>query len=330
MKPLMLHGHERPITQIKYNREGDLLFSSAKDLNPNVWYSLNGERLGTFDGHQGAVWAIDVNWDTTRFMSGAADQCLRIWDCATGSQIGKIENSSSVRSCNFSYSANMAAYSTDAHLGQLCEILIIDTNNMTTSYSGKAHPILRIPIPNTGPKVTSMLWGPLDKSVITGHENGELTQWDLRMGKTMNSTNDHSGSINDMQMSKHGIMFITASKDYTARLFDTDTLSCLKTYKTERPVNSAAISPIYDHVVVGGGQDAMDVTTTSTRIGKFDSRFFHLVFEEEFGRVKGHFGPINSVAFHPDGKSYSSGGEDGYIRIHNFDSAYFEFNFDCQ
>lgn len=80
----MLHGHERPITQIKYNREGDLLFSSAKDLNPNVWYSLNGERLGTFDGHQGAVWAIDVNWDTTRFMSGAADQCLRIWDCATG------------------------------------------------------------------------------------------------------------------------------------------------------------------------------------------------------------------------------------------------------
>jgi len=80
----MLHGHERSITQIKYNREGDLLFSSAKDHTPNVWYSLNGERLGTFDGHQGAVWAIDVNWDTTRFMSGAADQSLHIWDCATG------------------------------------------------------------------------------------------------------------------------------------------------------------------------------------------------------------------------------------------------------
>ena len=60
-KPLMLHGHERSITQIKYNREGDLLFSSAKDPQPNVWYSLNGERLGTFRGHTGAVWCIDVN-----------------------------------------------------------------------------------------------------------------------------------------------------------------------------------------------------------------------------------------------------------------------------
>ena len=32
-------------------------------------------------------------------------------------------------------------------------------------------------------------------------------------------------------------------------------------------------------VVLGGGQEAMDVTTTSTRIGKFDARFFHMVFE---------------------------------------------------
>jgi len=50
-----------------------------------------------------------------------------------GCQIGKIENSSSVRSCNFSYSANMAAYSTDAHLGQQCEMLIIDVRNADES-----------------------------------------------------------------------------------------------------------------------------------------------------------------------------------------------------
>lgn len=69
----------------------------------------------------------------------------------------------------------------------------------------------------------------------------------------------------------------------------------------------------------------MDVTTSSTKQGKFDAKFYHLVFEEEFARVKGHFGPINSVTFHPDGESYSSGGEDGYVRVHNFDPQYFEF-----
>ena len=60
MKPISLHGHERSITQIVYNREGDLLFSSAKDQNPNVWYSINGERLGTYDGH-GKKFSLTVN-----------------------------------------------------------------------------------------------------------------------------------------------------------------------------------------------------------------------------------------------------------------------------
>lgn len=27
----------------------------------NAWFSHNGERLGTYDGHNGAVWTIDVD-----------------------------------------------------------------------------------------------------------------------------------------------------------------------------------------------------------------------------------------------------------------------------
>jgi len=60
-KPLALKGHERAITQIKYNRDGDLLFSVAKDARPTVWWSENGERVGTYEGHSGALWCIDVN-----------------------------------------------------------------------------------------------------------------------------------------------------------------------------------------------------------------------------------------------------------------------------
>jgi hypothetical protein len=30
-------------------------------------------------------------------------------------------------------------------------------------------------------KVTSALWGTLDQFIVTGHENGELVQWDLRV-----------------------------------------------------------------------------------------------------------------------------------------------------
>ena len=48
-------------TEIKYNPEGDLIFSASKDHIINVWFSHNGERLGTYQGHNGTVWTIDVD-----------------------------------------------------------------------------------------------------------------------------------------------------------------------------------------------------------------------------------------------------------------------------
>uniref|UniRef100_A0A8W4FBA1 Eukaryotic translation initiation factor 3 subunit I n=1 Tax=Sus scrofa TaxID=9823 RepID=A0A8W4FBA1_PIG len=269
MKPILLQGHERSITQIKYNREGDL-FTVAKDPIVNVWYSVNGERLGTYMGHTGAVWCVDADWDTKHVLTGSADNSCRLWDCETGKQLALLKTNSAVRTCGFDFGGNIIMFSTDKQMGYQC-------------FSGEV----------------------------------------------LVNVKEHSRQINDIQLSRDMTMFVTASKDNTAKLFDSTTLEHQKTFRTERPVNSAALSPNYDHVVLGGGQEAMDVTTTSTRIGKFEARFFHLAFEEEFGRVKGHFGPINSVAFHPDGKSYSSGGEDGYVRIHYFDPQYFEFEFEA-
>ena len=65
MKPILLAGHTRPLTKIRYNREGDLLFSVAKDKNPSVWRAEDGERIGTLNGHSGAVWDIAVSSDSS-------------------------------------------------------------------------------------------------------------------------------------------------------------------------------------------------------------------------------------------------------------------------
>lgn len=59
MRPFLLSGHERSLNQIKFNREGDLLFSCSKDHVVNAWFAHNGERLGTYDGNNGTVWSLD-------------------------------------------------------------------------------------------------------------------------------------------------------------------------------------------------------------------------------------------------------------------------------
>jgi len=319
----MCNGHTRAITQIKYNLEGDLIFSCAKDHQPNVWHSINGERLGTYDGHGGACWCLDPKWDNTTLITGAADNSIRMWDVETGKQIGMIQTNTAVRTCNFSYGGNAICFTTDKQMKYTCDIVLVDPRNFRLEEA-----ICKSSIPTAGPKVTSMVWSNLDENIVTGHDNGDIVLWEARDFKKISIKSEHNGTITDLQKNKDGTMLVSSSKDNLAKLWDVDSLESLKTYTTERPVNSAAISPLYDHVVLGGGQEAMDVTTTAAKSGKFEARFFHMVFEEEFGRVKGHFGPINSLAYHPDGRSYTSGGEDGYLRIHTFDESYHEFKFD--
>ena len=99
-----------------------------------------------------------------------------------------------------------------------------------------------------------MVWSGLDDLLLTGHDNGDLVQWDVKTGKKLKMSSDHGKTITDMQTSKDGSMLITSSKDCTSMLFDADNLTPMKKYVTERPVNSASLSPIFDHVVLGGGQ----------------------------------------------------------------------------
>lgn len=129
---------------------------------------------------------------------------------------------------------------------------------------------------------------------------------------------------------------------------DTRTLKVIKIYEAEKAVNAAAISPLMPHVrsslacsrsqldvltcdaqiILGGGQDAAEVTTTHSRTGNFQTRFFNLITQTELASVKGHFGPIHTLSFSPDGKSFASGSEDGYVRIHHFDPSYYTLGVD--
>lgn len=42
------------------------------------------------------------------------------------------------------------------------------------------------------------------------------------------------------------------------------------------------------------------------------------------------FSPLNTVAVDPQGKGYASGGEDGYVRVHQFDKGYFDFTYEVE
>ncbi|RXK41074.1 eukaryotic translation initiation factor 3 subunit I [Tremella mesenterica] len=326
MKPIILQGHERALTQIVYNAEGDLLFSASKDNIINVWFTSNGERLGTYNGHNGSVWSVACDSQTKYLLSGAADNTMKLWEVSTGKCLKTWEYRTAVKRVAYSADDDLILSITEQRQGQPSVIRIYRIDREAGS-SQSDTPLKEIIL--TGSKATVAVFSPLSDFVITGHENGKVAKYDIKTGEEVKSVSPedgegHRAEITDMQLSPDGTYLITSSKDKTARIFDSLNIEEMKVYVTETPLNSACITPVRPYVILGGGQDAMSVTTTSQRAGKFESRFWHKIFEEEVGRVRGHFGPINTLSVHPGGKGYASGSEDGFVRVHWFDDSYFK------
>lgn len=51
---------------------------------PSLRYSHNGERLGTYNGHNGTIWSIAVDSKSEFLLSASADNTMKLWAVATG------------------------------------------------------------------------------------------------------------------------------------------------------------------------------------------------------------------------------------------------------
>ncbi|KAI3659118.1 hypothetical protein MP638_001985 [Amoeboaphelidium occidentale] len=318
MRPYSLHGHERPLTLVKYNREGDLLFTAARDKSPNVWFSHNGERLGSFDGHNGAIFSLCISASSERLMTASADESVKLWDVSRGVSLFDLGFKTSARWVEYALGERMVCVLTEQRKNTNGFLNVYGISGDTLSDA----PLQSIVMP--GERATIASWGNLNKFILTAHEDGTIMKFDPLTGKKLQQVKVHDGTITDMQFSADKSYILTSSKDSSAKLIDATTLEVMKTYKSDRPLNSAASSPLFDQVIVGGGQDAREVTLTAAREGKFEVCFYDRVFENEIGKMKAHFSPINTLAFHPSGRSFASGAEEGYVRLYHFDDEYFD------
>jgi translation initiation factor 3 subunit I len=291
----LLQGHERPITTIKFNYDGDLLFTASKDLVPSVWRTDTGERLGTFAGHKGTVWDLDCDRFTRRLLTASADASCKLWNCQTGECIATFDHRGPVRGVAWAEGSKKFATISDQFVTHEPKICVFDAPEDGPYDEESILEVDLFKIAGKRVSPTNIQWSSFNEHLVVSFDNGEIRLYDPSSGKVVHEIEAHEKKINRMRFNHDKTLLITSSADFTSKLFDPmDGLRHLKTYKTDRPVNDAVISNHKDHVLLGGGQEAMSVTTTAGKVGKFETRFFQLVYEEEFGVVKGHFGPINA------------------------------------
>ena len=177
--------------------------------------------------------------DSKTFVTGSADTTCKMWDTETGTCYFTHQFEQPVRAVALSQGDQHMVISSDPFMGVPAALHIVDVA------ANREEQTNEIKISMSGPegRINRALWGPLNRTILTGGEDGVIRLWDVETGKIVHEANDHKKQIQHLSLSLDKTHFISASLDKTAKLFDSETLECLKTYAADRPVNAAILSP---------------------------------------------------------------------------------------
>lgn len=339
-----LHGHERPVTFITWNRDSNLLFSCGKDKIVNVWSFPDGECLGNYGGHNGAVWACSVTNDSRWLVTSGADRLVIVWEARTSRELARVELPGVVRFVEWAGAGSGSNPATERFVTCHNRFGAHPPAVTVWRFDGTAIEELLV-IANLPTAATQVRWGRGDYFVVSAHDNGELVFWRSDTGAEVRRLKAHEASISKFDFSSDRELVATASSDKSVRVWDLGKGSEWKLlYKmdTDRPLNAVALGPItravgagapaqrpeHCSVIAAGGQDVRDVAATSSATDQFGTLLFKLGKTESFpsqleadGVTKGHFGPVHTLAFARDGSAIASGSEDGCVRLHIFESS---------
>lgn len=290
-QPIVCHGHSRPIVEVNYSNattDGYFLVSASKDGQPMLRSGTNGDWIGTFLGHKGAVWSCVLDPTATLAATGSADFSAKIWDALTGLEKASLQHKHIVRTCCFAPCSTKLATGGHEKLLRLFEVERPEA--APVEMQGSAGVIRNMVFAGDGS----------NQLVTSTSDVPGLLVWDMRSGKVARNL-DTEGPVGSMDLTHDG-RWLTTTDGSTVRMWDTSSLSApVKSFTVPYPLEAASYCPSKSRVVAGGGDMWVHLHDSETGA--------------ELEVNKGHHGPVHTVRFGPEGKEYASGSEDGTIRI---------------
>ena len=303
--PLVCHGHSRPIVSLEYSKEtpdGTFLVSSSKDGKPMLRDAQSGDWIGTFEGHRGACWDATLNAPATHCATASADFSAKLFNAITGDCLHTFAHKHIVKTVCFSTCGTKLITGGSEKVVRIFDLrkLELDSKNKDKdNITSVTQPMSELTGAPSQIKTARYICN--DELILSScSDNPDLRVWDARTG-IIATTLKTENAVTSIEISEDG-KYITTADGKNVTLWDVGSFRAMETWKMKYNMESASVC-MKEGKFVCGGED-MWVHVHDCASG------------EEIGEPgKGHHGPVHCVRFAPDGKSYSSGSEDGTIRI---------------
>uniref|UniRef100_A0A183AF66 Serine-threonine kinase receptor-associated protein n=1 Tax=Echinostoma caproni TaxID=27848 RepID=A0A183AF66_9TREM len=261
-------------------------------------------------GHQGAVWACNLDAHATKAATGAADFTAKIWDTSSGQELLSITEDHIVRCLDLSKTDSGAHLLTANNLKKIRVYdLAVPTSHIRVCYSadGLCPYIERIKSTQIAhfTSIPISLWDFSDRfrrpvvnaSVWSKHTDKPILDMQFLHPKESKALSEvlvayvYGSSI-------HLAVFDWRRPDAPISTGDSESG---RTFNLPCNLSSVSLHPTEDQLICGGEDHYIYRVDRTTG--------------EILETCKSHFGPVHCVRYAPDGRVFASGSEDGTVRL---------------
>jgi COMPASS component SWD3 len=298
---LILRGHKKGISQVKYSPDGKWIASASADCTVKVWDSASGKLEHTLEGHLAGISTIAWSPDSNIIASGSDDKSIRLWDISTGLAHPKpfIGHHNYILSLAFSPKGNMLV---SGSFDEAVFLWDVRCARIMRSLPAHSDPIGGVDFVRDGTLIVSCA------------NDGLIRVWDTATGQCLRTlVHEDNAPVTSVRFSPNGKYILAWTLDSCLRLWNyiDGKGKCVKTYQGHMnktyslggAFGTYGGEPPYQYAFIATGSEDNDIV------------LWDVSSKNVMQRLEGHTEPVLSVDTHPTEQAMVSGSLDRTVRV---------------